>query len=112
MGWFTARSGSSALTPAGCSGSLGGLRVYYALTEGVEKAFVADLAPQGSKATALGFYHTIVGIGLLPASLIAGFLFSWNPAAPFLWGSGCAVVTVVILLAGVRQGNKTAAGVP
>ncbi len=86
--------------------------VYYALTEGVEKAFVADLAPQGSKATALGFYHTIVGIGLLPASLIAGFLFSWNPAAPFLWGSGCAVVTVVILLAGVRQGNKTAAGVP
>ncbi len=71
--------------------------VYYAMTEGVEKAFVSDLAPPDSRATALGFYHTITGIGLLPASLIAGLLFSLSPAAPFLFGGLMAVATVAIL---------------
>ncbi len=46
--------------------------IYYAMTEGVEKAFVADIAPKESKATALGFHQTIVGVTLLPASIIAG----------------------------------------
>lgn len=77
--------------------------VYYALTEGVEKAFVSDIAPAGSKATALGFYHTIVGIGLLPASLIAGLLFSLLPSAPFLFGGAMAVVTVLILGVWVKE---------
>jgi len=45
--------------------------IYAAMTEGVEKAFVAKLAPAESKATALGISHTIIGIGLLPASIIA-----------------------------------------
>jgi len=71
--------------------------IYYAMTEGVEKAFVSDIAPIGSKATALGFYHTIVGVGLLPASLIAGILFSILPSAPFLFGGATASVAVVIL---------------
>lgn len=60
---------------------------YYALTEGIEKAFVSDLAPQHLQATLIGLHATIVGIGLLPASLIAGIL--WNvfgPRAPFYLG--------------------------
>jgi len=71
--------------------------IYYAMTEGIEKAFVSDIAPKGSKATALGFYHTIVGIGLLPASIIAGILFSLLPSAPFIFGGALALVTVAIL---------------
>ena len=71
--------------------------VYYAMTEGVEKAFVSDLAPEGSRATAMGFYHTITGLGLLPASLIAGALFSLSPAAPFLLGGVLAAATVALL---------------
>jgi MFS family permease len=77
--------------------------IYYAMTEGVEKAFVADIAPANSKATALGFYHTIIGIGLLPASLIAGFLFSSHPGLPFMFGGAMAVITVLILWFGVRE---------
>lgn len=77
--------------------------VYYAMTEGVEKAFVADLAPAESKATALGFYHTIVGIGLLPASVIAGLLFTVNPGLPFVFGGGLAVLTVLLLGFGVKE---------
>jgi len=71
--------------------------IYYAMTEGIEKAFVSDIAPEDSKATALGFYHTIVGVGLLPASIIAGILFSLLPSAPFLFGGAMALVTVAIL---------------
>ncbi len=77
--------------------------VYYALTEGVEKAFVADLAPAESKATALGFYHTITGIFLLPASVVAGILFSVSPSAPFVFGGALAVAAVTILAAFVRE---------
>lgn len=61
--------------------------VFSALTEGQEKALVADLAPESHRATFIGLHATLVGIGLLPASLLAGAL--WNmlgPAAPFLLG--------------------------
>jgi MFS family permease len=77
--------------------------VHCAMTEGVEKAFVSDIAPMGSRATALGFYHTIVGLSLLPASIIAGVLFSILPSAPFLFGGVMAMSTVVILGLFVRE---------
>ncbi len=77
--------------------------VYYALTEGIEKAFVARLSPEGSKGTALGFFTTIVGIGLLPASIIAGFLFSFMPSAPFIFGGIMTGTATVILLFSVKE---------
>ncbi len=77
--------------------------VYAAMTEGMEKAFVASIAPAESKATALGFSYTIVGIVLLPASVIAGFLFSVRPAAPFLFGEATSLITVLILRVAVRE---------
>jgi MFS family permease len=79
--------------------------VYYAMTEGIEKAFVTDIAPEGSRATALGFYHTIVGLGLLPASILAGLLFSLLPAAPFIFGGATALLTVAILALFVGEEN-------
>jgi MFS family permease len=79
--------------------------VYYAMTEGIEKAFVSDIAPEGSKATALGFYHTIIGLGLLPASLLAGLLFSLLSAAPFIFGGATALLTVAILALFVGEGQ-------
>ena len=79
--------------------------IYYAMTEGIEKAFVSDIAPKDSKATALGFYHTIVGIGLLPASIIAGILFSLLPSAPFLFGGAMSIVTVIILCFFVKKND-------
>ncbi len=76
--------------------------LYYALTEGVEKAFVSDLAPSNSKATALGFYHTITGITLLPASAIAGVLFSQHPSWPFLFGGAMAFLSVITIVLCVK----------
>ncbi|MCX6841389.1 MAG: MFS transporter [candidate division WOR-3 bacterium] len=61
--------------------------VYSALNEGLEKALVADIAPQDQCGTFIGLHSTLTGIGLLPASLLAGGLWTlWGPAAPFWFG--------------------------
>lgn len=80
--------------------------LHYAMTDGVEKAFVSELAPSGSKATALGFYSTIVGVGLLPASVIAGLLFVVNTSFPFMFGGLMALGSSVIIMFFVRD-DKT-----
>jgi MFS family permease len=72
--------------------------LYSAFTEGVEKAFVADLAPADTRATALGLHATGVGIGLLPASLLAGYLWTLlGPNAPFVFGGAMALAAAVAL---------------
>lgn len=61
--------------------------LYIGFTEGVEKALVTDIAPGDLRATAIGLHATLVGIGLLPASLFAGILWKFlGPAAPFYFG--------------------------
>ncbi|MGQ9707507.1 MAG: MFS transporter [bacterium] len=61
--------------------------LYSALTEGLEKSLVADIAPVNQRATFIGLHATLTGIGLLPASIIAGGLWTiFGPNAPFLFG--------------------------
>ncbi|MDK2924306.1 MAG: hypothetical protein PWQ41_80 [Bacillota bacterium] len=80
--------------------------LYSAFTEGVEKALVAEIAPSEQKATLIGLHATLVGIGLLPASLLAGLL--WNlfgPRAPFYFGSlmaALAALGLYLVLGGPR----------
>ena len=50
--------------------------VYFGLTEGVEKALVADMVSEEKRGTAYGFYNLAYGITVLPASLLFGFLWS------------------------------------
>lgn len=72
---------------------------YYALTEGVQKAFVADLVPAPLRATALGTFSMATGLALLPASLIAGALWGRaGPAAPFFYGAALAGSSLMLLL--------------
>ncbi len=74
--------------------------VYYGLAEGVARAFVADLVPEDRRGTAYGLFHGVVGITLLPASIIAGWLWqAIGPAAPFYFGAGLAFLAMLGLLA-------------
>ena len=67
--------------------------VYYGLTEGVEKAVVADLAPAGRRGSAFGAYHAVIGIGALAASLV--FAAVWKAAgAPAAFALGAALALV------------------
>jgi MFS family permease len=66
--------------------------VYIAMTEGVEKALVSDLAPMNFRATLIGLHATAVGVGLLPASVLAGFLWeTFGAPAPFFFGGAMGV---------------------
>ena len=70
--------------------------VYSALNEGLEKALVADIAPEEHRATFIGLHSTLTGIGLLPASLLAGALWSlWGPATPFWFGGALGLLAAI-----------------
>jgi MFS family permease len=79
--------------------------VYYGLTEGVARAYVADLVPAELRGTAYGVFNAAVGLAAFPASFLAGLLwqgaFGWpglGPGAPFYWGAALALLAVSLLL--------------
>jgi MFS family permease len=62
------------------------------------RALVSSLSRARSRGTALGAYHTTVGLAALPASLIAGVLWDrYGAAAPFLFGGFLALVASLAL---------------
>jgi MFS family permease len=78
--------------------------IFTAMTAGVERAFVSEIAPQELKGTMLGLHSTIVGIALLPASVIAGLL--WNTfgsVVPFAFGASLSLLSALILAFGLPQ---------
>ena len=82
---------------------------YYALSEGVGKALVADLAPTELRATAFGILNAVQGAMILPASVIAGVLWSAiAPPAPFWFGAACSAAAVVLLMTTVRPTKVSA----
>ena len=73
--------------------------LYMGVTDGVEKALVTDLAPAALRATGIGLHATIVGIGLLPASLVAGQLWEHvGPGAVFYFGGAMGALAAAGLL--------------
>jgi MFS family permease len=78
--------------------------IYYGIVEGVARAFVADLVPASRRGTAYGYFQGVVGLTLLPASVLAGWLWATvNPAAPFYLGAGLAFLAMLGLLALVKE---------
>jgi len=72
---------------------------YYALTEGVIKAWIADLAPGNARASVFGIFNWVVGVAAFPASFLAGWIWQrYSPAAPFALSSLLALAAGVLLL--------------
>ena len=72
--------------------------LYFGLTEGVEKAWVADMAPAPPRGTAFGVYNAALGIGGLAASLLFGLIWTRvSPQAAFLTGAALAVAASALL---------------
>src|SRR5688500_18422936 len=85
--------------------------LYFGLTEGNEKAWVADMAPAGARGTAFGVYNAALGIGTLAASLIFGAIWTRiSPQAAFLTGASLAVVASLLLFTVVSWRGRDAAG--
>ena len=70
--------------------------VFFGLTEGSERALVADLVPPDRRGTAFGWYNLAIGLGALPASLLFGLV--WDRAgapAAFVMGAGFALAAAI-----------------
>jgi len=73
--------------------------LFMALTEGIQKAFLATIIPPDFKATAFGVYAAAVGLAMLPASLIAGWLWEHvSPAATFYFGAATATLSALLFI--------------
>jgi MFS family permease len=75
---------------------------YFGLTEGVEKALVADLVRAEHRGTAYGLYNLAIGITVLPASVLFGLL--WNnfgASTAFLISAAVSVAAAAAMFAAV-----------
>ncbi len=72
---------------------------YSALTDGSQKAMISDIVSKDLIGTGFGIYHAVLGITLLPASLIAGLLYDKvNSNAPFYFGSIMALIATILMI--------------
>jgi MFS family permease len=72
--------------------------IFYGMTEGTEKALVADIVPRGRRGSAFGWYNLAIGLGALPASLIFGAI--WDRAgasSAFVFGATLALIAAVLM---------------
>lgn len=73
--------------------------VYMAISEGISKAYIAQIASPEVIATSFGAYQTINGVCTFFSSLIAGLLWSnVSPSAPFIFGASMAVIAGMIFI--------------
>lgn len=71
---------------------------YTAMVAGVERAYISEIAPAKLKGTMLGLHSTLVGVALLPASIIAGGLWElFGSSAPFVFGALLSGAAALIL---------------
>jgi MFS family permease len=73
--------------------------IFFGFTEPSEKAWVADLVRREARGTAFGYYHLVIGLGALPASVLFGVLWKvWGAPCAFLTGASLAALAAVVLM--------------
>jgi len=86
--------------------------VYFALTEGAEKALVADLTPVSRQGTAFGLYYAALGAGALVASVMFGYIYDhFGASRAFTVGAGLAGIAAIALffVPSVKMNSSNAA---
>jgi len=82
---------------------------YFGLTEGTERALVADIAPAPRRGFAFGIYNAVQGLGALAASVLFGVVWTaYGTAAAFGLGAALAILATTLLLMTVHVGAKRA----
>lgn len=84
---------------------------FYALTEPAEKTLVTQLTPAAARGSAFGWFHGIMGLAALPASLLFGLLYDrLGPTAAF--GTGAVLAFAALLVFRTIPGSRPAAPPP
>jgi MFS family permease len=77
--------------------------IYFGLSEGAEKALVADLVRPEQRGTAYGLYNLAFGVTVFPASFLMGMIWDWKgPAVAFLLSAAMGATAAVLLLVLVK----------
>ncbi len=72
---------------------------YFGLTEGAEKALVADLVEDEKRGTAYGFYNLAFGITVFPASLLFGLLwYEFGAPVAFMASAAVSILAAILFL--------------
>lgn len=88
--------------------------LFYAFSEGAEKAFVADIVSDDQRGTAFGLFNFAIGLGALPASIIFGILYSYfdklfpgyGGTVAFGFGGFIALISMVLLAVVIKEPAK------
>jgi len=73
--------------------------IFFALIDGVQRAFVVDLSPSELKGTALGMFHTVTGLAALPGGFIMGLLWDIiSPQETFIFAFVLAVCSLFLFM--------------
>jgi MFS family permease len=88
-----------ATTPAAAWPLFAFYALFFALTEGSERAMVADLVPERLRGRAFGAFHAAIGLTALPASLLFGIWWkAIGPRGAFLIGAAVSLAATAALL--------------
>jgi MFS family permease len=72
--------------------------LFFAATEGAERALIADLAGERMRGRAFGVFHAAVGLSTLPASILFGLWWKlFGPRTAFLIGSAISLAATAAL---------------
>lgn len=71
--------------------------IFFALIEVNQRAYASDFVEEELRGTVLGTFHTSISLAMLPAGLIAGFLWNYNPRLPFIYGAALSLIAILIL---------------
>lgn len=81
--------------------------VYYGLSSGVYKAHIGDLIEDKKRAGAYGIFDTGIGLALLPASLIMGYVWEiFGSTQAFMISSAFSVLGFIIVLFSFRHSDS------
>jgi len=73
--------------------------IFYGLSDGILRAYVADIVEEENRATAYGVLNTVIGIFLLPASVLMGLVWTqFNSQIAFITAAGLGMVGFIIFL--------------
>lgn len=78
--------------------------IYHGLSEGTERAFIADMVGEEKRGLAYGLYYFISGVSLFPASLIMGII--WDASSStfaFLFCTIISMISMLLLLIFVKE---------
>jgi len=71
--------------------------IFYSIDEAQSKAFITDIE-KDRRATAIGMYNFITGLIYLPASIIAGILWVFNPTYAFIFATIIAFIAMCVFI--------------